>query len=91
MSTIDQIDKVIRDGNKDDGKRGKYITGLKQNPEFQEYVVEPIKKGLAEIKNIDNIDVTQDAVELKSQINGQKISHEYLTLLLSFFLNDDTK
>ena len=89
MDAIQQLDKKIKDANKDDGKREKYLKNLKQSPEFQEYVVAPIKKGLEKIKSIDSIDVTQDAVELKSQINGQKISTEYLTLLLSFFLDSE--
>ena len=91
MGTIEQMDKQIAQANKDDGKREKYIDSLKQNPEFQEYIVEPIKKGMEEIKSVSSIDITQEPQKVLAQIEAQKISYEYITLLLSFFLDNDNK
>lgn len=91
MSTIEQIDQEIRKASIDTTKREKYIADLKQNPDFQRFIVEPIKDGMEKIKSVDSIDITQDPQKVMAQIEAQKISHEYLTLLMSFFLDVDNK
>jgi len=86
---MEQLDKKIKDANEDEGKREKYLKGLKQDPNFKEFVVEPIKEGMKKIQSVESIDISQDPQKVLSQIEAQKISFEYLTLLLSFFLDSE--
>ncbi len=88
MDGIEQIDKSISDANKYEGKREKYLQGLKMDPNFKQFIVEPIKQGMEKIQSVESIDVSQDTQKVLAQIEAQKISYEYLTLLLSFFLDN---
>ena len=89
MDGIEQIDAEVRKAIKKDDKREKYLKSLKSSPEFKKYIIQPIKEGMTKIQSVESIDITQDSQKILAQIEAQKISYEYLNLLLSFFLDEN--
>ncbi len=83
MSTIDQIDKAIKDGGNNDSKRDKYLATLKASPEFQKYVVAPLRESIEEVKSVSSVDMTQSNEKIIATLEAQKISYEFLRLAFS--------